>query len=69
MTEKKPTPYNNRLVAVHGYITGIVLKVGSGTTIEAFKITIDSIEFLGAEPSPSSSSGGGATLANQLDCE
>jgi hypothetical protein len=52
MTKKKPTPYNNRFVAVHGYITGIVLKVGSGTTIEAFKITVDSIEFLGAEPSP-----------------
>ena len=46
MTWKKPAPYNNRFVAVHGYITGIVLKVGSGTTIEAFKITVDSIEFL-----------------------
>ena len=60
-TRKKPTPYNNRFVVVHGYITDVVFKEGSSELIERFKVTVDNVEFLGAEPAS------GITIANKLD--
>ncbi|KAF8156042.1 hypothetical protein B0H34DRAFT_808974 [Crassisporium funariophilum] len=64
--KKKPTPFSNRFVAVHGHITDVIYKAGSDTIITAFKIAVDNIEFLGAEPPPSSSSSG-STVSNKLD--
>jgi len=64
---KKPTPYNNRFVAVQGYITDVIYKPGS-ETVECFKVLVDCLEFLGAEPTSSSAVGGGR-IANKLDSE
>jgi hypothetical protein len=59
-TRKKPTSYNNCFVVFHGYITDVVFKEGS-EVIERFKVTVDNVEFLGAEPSS------GTIIANKLD--
>ncbi|KDR70856.1 hypothetical protein GALMADRAFT_214234 [Galerina marginata CBS 339.88] len=64
--KKKPTLFSNRFVTVHGHITDVIYKAGSDTVITAFKIAVNNIEFLGAEPPPSSSSAG-STVLNKLD--
>ena len=62
-------PYNSRFVAVHGFITDVLLldspdaPPDSDPIIDFFKITVESLEFLGAEPASSAT----GTLPNTLD--
>ncbi|KAH9476385.1 hypothetical protein JR316_0011960 [Psilocybe cubensis] len=61
--KKKPVPYNNWFVAVHGFLTDVIIKDDDTNEIEFFKVIVDSIEFLGGEPSIANTS----IVANKLD--
>lgn len=58
----KPTPYEKRFVAVHGFITGKT--TANDGTVERFKLNIDQVDFLG---SLNDVAGGGSTVLNTLD--
>ena len=60
-------PSNNRFVAVHGFLTDVLLMDGTSNSnpiVECPKATVDNLESLGAE---SSSSVPGETVPNTLD--